>query len=464
MNLLSGLAGSTLGSVAGSTTGSTMASTQGAGPENQGASLQQALQNPEFEQLLQEQGRQLAALLEQVQADPDAVDPQLLSMLQQWLSGKELPHAASPNGSLQQDLPTELPLAELFACLSGDMEPADPSATESPGVPLTGQAEEVDAVPPGVPLPISGLAPTLLSAESSEADLTVGGQAGFAAALAAPVAGTLVSGRPPASDSLTAEEGRLAGQVRPNPIALDPAALQGQGAGQQQNPGQAQTQTQPGLNELLSGLNSGLGSSAGSTARPGESILQVALPVAQVQVPPGTIAATGMEGLLPGAAPSATTQLFSTPLTGSLLSMNLPQTVGSPDWGPAVGERLIWMVKGDQQMAQLKISPPNLGPLEVKLTINNDQASVSFVSNHAAVRDALEAAIPRLREMFGQESLNLANVDVGSGQQRQAHGDTGQAAAWAAGRDDGDGVAEPLTGMPEGLVDASGMGLIDLFA
>jgi len=152
---------------------------------------------------------------------------------------------------------------------------------------------------------------------------------------------------------------------------------------------------------------------------------------------------------------------FSSALANNLLSMNVPQPVGTNGWGQAMGERLLWMVKGDQQLAELKISPPNLGPLSVKLTINNDQASVAFLSNHAAVRDALEAAIPRLREMLAQESLDLVNVDVGSNQgqaETRHHSGTGsggtQSGEAVNGREDenlvGSGVA---SGAAEGLVD-----------
>ena len=144
--------------------------------------------------------------------------------------------------------------------------------------------------------------------------------------------------------------------------------------------------------------------------------------------------------------------------------MSVPQQVGAQTWGQAVGERLLWMVKGDQQVAELKITPPNLGPLEVKLTINNEQASVSFVSNHAAVRDALEAAIPRLREMMEQDSLQLVNVDVGArGHKQQAGdgdhpaGDPGTGANGALDDSDTDGAVR------EADIGNQGQGLVDLF-
>ncbi len=151
-----------------------------------------------------------------------------------------------------------------------------------------------------------------------------------------------------------------------------------------------------------------------------------------------------------------------------LLAMPMPQPVGSPPWGGALGERLQWMVKGDVQQVELKISPPNLGPLEVRLTINDDKASVSFVSHHALVRDAIEAALPRLREMLAQESLQLVQAEVGDGARHapgnEAGSDTGargERGTAAAPADEALGEGMSVERPAGALV---GKGLLDLFA
>ena len=107
-------------------------------------------------------------------------------------------------------------------------------------------------------------------------------------------------------------------------------------------------------------------------------------------------------------------------------SLNVP--VNHPGWGQAVGERLQWMVKQDVQEAQLKLNPRNMGPIEIKIAMNQDQATVTFVANHAMTREALDAAVPRLREMFGESGLNLVDVNVSqnpdtSGQRASERGD-----------------------------------------
>ncbi len=146
-----------------------------------------------------------------------------------------------------------------------------------------------------------------------------------------------------------------------------------------------------------------------------------------------------------------------------LLAMPVPQPVGSDPWGGALGERLRWMVKGDVQQAELKLTPPNLGPLEVRLTINDDKASVSFVSHHALVRDAIEAALPRLREMLAQESLQLVQADVGDGARHAADGDATRDGHGGAGGASAETAGETEEGVSVPAVSSAGSGLLDLF-
>lgn len=84
-----------------------------------------------------------------------------------------------------------------------------------------------------------------------------------------------------------------------------------------------------------------------------------------------------------------------------------------PGWSQAVGERVQWMVNQQIQKAEIRLDPPDLGSLEVRVVVQKEHAHVSFAAPNAQVRDALEAAIPRLREMLGEQGLDLANVDVG---------------------------------------------------
>jgi flagellar hook-length control protein FliK len=99
------------------------------------------------------------------------------------------------------------------------------------------------------------------------------------------------------------------------------------------------------------------------------------------------------------------------PASKFAVSIPVPMSKG-PAWQQSFGEKVVWLVNQKVPEAELKINPPHLGPLEIKISVNQDQASVVFSSQNHLVRETVESAIPRLREMLGDNGLNLANVDV----------------------------------------------------
>jgi len=88
---------------------------------------------------------------------------------------------------------------------------------------------------------------------------------------------------------------------------------------------------------------------------------------------------------------------------------------GAPQWGGAMAERVAFLASQRVTAAEIHLDPPELGPLQVRVTLNQEQASVSFVAQNAAVREALDQGAFRLREMLDAEGLDLVDVDV-SGQ------------------------------------------------
>ncbi len=90
----------------------------------------------------------------------------------------------------------------------------------------------------------------------------------------------------------------------------------------------------------------------------------------------------------------------------------LEARLGERGWDQGLGDKLVWMASHRQQVAELHLNPPDLGPLKITLTLNHDQASAQFVSAHAAVREAIETALPRLREMLADSGITLGNAGV----------------------------------------------------
>lgn len=101
------------------------------------------------------------------------------------------------------------------------------------------------------------------------------------------------------------------------------------------------------------------------------------------------------------------------PSTATLpAQMSIAVPLQQSGWDQAMGERVVWMARSNVQQAQIQLNPRELGPIEIKISVQNDQTHVNFVAHHATTRDAIEAALPRLREMLGEQGLNLGQADV----------------------------------------------------
>lgn len=98
--------------------------------------------------------------------------------------------------------------------------------------------------------------------------------------------------------------------------------------------------------------------------------------------------------------------------TGNVVVTNVPVPVQSHDWNQAFSEKVVYLVKQDIQGAEIRLNPAHLGPVEVRIAINQDQAHVTLMASQGATREALEAALPKLREMLADAGLTLAGATV----------------------------------------------------
>lgn len=119
--------------------------------------------------------------------------------------------------------------------------------------------------------------------------------------------------------------------------------------------------------------------------------------------------------------PTATIQPQSNNATLGPMLSRVDVPVQQAGWGEAVGNRLMLMVNDKIQTANIHLNPAELGPIEIKINVNQDQASVHFVSNNSVVRDAIEDAFPRLKEMFSQNGLSLSDANVSQQSSQQSN-------------------------------------------
>lgn len=107
--------------------------------------------------------------------------------------------------------------------------------------------------------------------------------------------------------------------------------------------------------------------------------------------------------------------------------VNVP--VGTAQWADEIGSRMTMMVEQGRHTASLRLSPEHLGPLEVRITLSGDQASVQFGAAHVDTRNAIESALPRLRELFASQGLSLADANVSREPPRQQSNPTPQSSS-----------------------------------
>lgn len=148
-------------------------------------------------------------------------------------------------------------------------------------------------------------------------------------------------------------------------------------------------------------------------------------------------------------------------------AFGLGPRMGATGWDNALGQKVLWMASNQQQVAELTLNPPDLGPLQVVLSVSNDQASATFISQNIDVRQALEAALPRLREMMADSGINLGETTVSAdtSQRQGAFEQQDRSHARNSGsRETMAGLNIESTGIGMTRIPAGGNRLVDTFA
>lgn len=153
----------------------------------------------------------------------------------------------------------------------------------------------------------------------------------------------------------------------------------------------------------------------------------------------------------------------NTPAIAKLQTQLAPR-VGNPGWDQALGQHVVYMASSGTQTASMTLNPPDLGPLQVTLHISNDQASASFTAAQPEVRAALEAAMPKLREMMSEAGISLGNATVSTNlpNQQQQSGQGEQSQRQSGGQFDNSSNDEiPRTVVTRSISQA--LGMVDTF-
>lgn len=152
------------------------------------------------------------------------------------------------------------------------------------------------------------------------------------------------------------------------------------------------------------------------------------------------------------------------PLRSYATSIDVP--VSHAEWGDKLMGKLSWLTAKNLSVAEIHLTPPDMGPMEVRVRVYNEQATITVHAANPVVRDQLEQNSHRLRDMLGEQGLSLAQFDVSDNSQNQ-RGEQG--AGDGEGSSSGAG-AGPLAAeggeaaTQAGSLDLSWNGAVDLFA
>lgn len=175
----------------------------------------------------------------------------------------------------------------------------------------------------------------------------------------------------------------------------------------------------------------------------------------QISAQPDTAALPGL--VQTGATPIAASQNGP---AQTVVGAPLAQDARARDvWSGEFSQKITWLATQHQQIAELHLNPPHLGPLDVVLSVSGDQTTALFVSPHAAVRDAVEQALPKLREMLADSGIMLGNATVSD----QAPRERQKGEGWTGKGGD----PTPVGGIQVSATDRHGrrhQGMVDTFA
>ncbi|MDO6440813.1 MULTISPECIES: flagellar hook-length control protein FliK [unclassified Marinobacter] len=152
------------------------------------------------------------------------------------------------------------------------------------------------------------------------------------------------------------------------------------------------------------------------------------------------------------------------PLRSYATSVDVP--VNHAEWGDKLMGKLSWLTAKNLSVAEIHLTPPDMGPMEVRVRVQNEQANITVHAANPVVRDQLELHSQRLRDMLGEQGLSLAQFDVSDNSQNQrgeqGSGD-GESASSGSGAEFASAGGSDMDNQ-SGSLDLSWNGAVDIFA
>lgn len=132
---------------------------------------------------------------------------------------------------------------------------------------------------------------------------------------------------------------------------------------------------------------------------------ETALSVSSAELPKVALTALTASMAIQPATPQSTSGLSSPVLIPG-------HALNDPGWSDVFGMRVAVLAQQGAQTATLQMNPADLGPIQVRISLNEQSAKVEFTTLQQTTSDLIAAAIPRLAAAFEQQGMRLDDTRV----------------------------------------------------
>jgi flagellar hook-length control protein FliK len=126
-----------------------------------------------------------------------------------------------------------------------------------------------------------------------------------------------------------------------------------------------------------------------------------------------TAAPTTGAALAPAHSHSAASPATAPPTT--LAGQSTPIDTRADHWHEALASRVQVLVDQHVGEAHIKLNPPELGSVDIKISLVDDKTFVQLTAGSSAARDELTQSLPKLRELLSAGGLSLGGASVHGG-------------------------------------------------
>ncbi len=149
----------------------------------------------------------------------------------------------------------------------------------------------------------------------------------------------------------------------------------------------------------------------------------------------------------------------TTTTSGHSLAVDTP--VGASGFAKELGQQVTWLSGQEVKQAQIRLNPQDLGPLDVKVSVEHGRVDVAFMTQHPAATAAVQQGLGQLNQMLSGQGLSLGHTSVGQHGAQQQFADSQGQSSQAQTSGDSEDKTDPSS---VSTLQRVAVGLVDAFA